>query len=115
MPFAPDPVNTFVPRLMNPVRRLRILTLIEGVSTLVLFFIAMPLKYFVGLPMAVTVCGWLHGLLFLLVMLALAVVMLKLRWPLGRGALVFVSALVPFGPFLMDGRMRRYQAEATAK
>jgi integral membrane protein len=100
---------------MNPVRRLRILTLIEGVSTLVLFFIAMPLKYFAGLPGAVKVAGWIHGLLFLLVMLALGFVMLKLRWSLGRGALIFVSALLPFGPFLIDRRMRGYEAEQVPK
>jgi len=96
---------------MNPVRRLRILTLIEGVSTLVLFFIAMPLKYVADLPEAVKITGWIHGVLFLLVLVALGFVMVKLRWPLGRGALVFVSALVPFGPFLMDKRMRGYEAE----
>lgn len=100
---------------MNAVRHLRILTLIEGVSTLLLFFGAMPLKYLAGRPGAVTVVGWMHGLLFVLVMAALAVVILQQRWPLRRGALVFVSALVPFGPFLLDGRMRRYEAEATAK
>ncbi len=96
---------------MNSVRRLRILTLIEGVSTLVLFFIAMPLKYIAGMPEAVKIAGWIHGLLFLLVMAALGIVMMNRRWPLGRGALVFVSALVPFGPFLMDRRMRGYEAE----
>jgi integral membrane protein len=100
---------------MNAVRRLRILTLIEGVSTLLLFFGAMPLKYLAGLPMAVTAVGWVHGLLFVLVMAALAVVMLQHRWPLRRGALVFVSALVPFGPFVIDRRMRGYEAEATAE
>lgn len=100
---------------MNAIRRLRILTLIEGVSTLLLFFGAMPLKYLAGRPGAVTVVGWAHGVLFVLVMAALAVVMLRHRWPLWRGVLVFVSALVPFGPFLMDRRMRGYETEATAK
>jgi integral membrane protein len=100
---------------MNHVRRLRILTLIEGISTLVLFFIAMPLKYFAGRPEAVKFAGWVHGMLFVAVMLLLGIVMLKVRWPLGRGALVFVSALVPFGPFVIDARMRGYEAEAAAK
>jgi integral membrane protein len=101
--------------IMNAIRRLRILTLIEGVSTLLLFFGAMPLKYLAGQPAAVTVVGWAHGLLFVLVLAALAIVMLQRRWPLRRGALVFVSALVPFGPFVIDRRMRGYEAEAAAK
>ena len=32
---------------------LRRLSLVEGISTLVLFLVAMPLKYFMGYPMAV--------------------------------------------------------------
>jgi integral membrane protein len=100
---------------MNDVRRLRILTLIEGVSTLVLFFVAMPLKYFAGRPEAVKFAGWVHGMLFVAVMALLVWVMWRRRWPLGRGVLVFISALVPFGPFLMDRRMRGYEAEAIAK
>jgi integral membrane protein len=100
---------------MHRVRRLRILTLIEGVSTLVLFFIAMPLKYFADMPEAVKIAGWIHGVLFILVMILLAWVMATCRWSLARGGLVFVSALVPFGPFLMDRRMRGYEAEAGPK
>ena len=36
----------------------------EAVSYLVLLFIAMPLKYMVGIPVAVKVVGSIHGLLF---------------------------------------------------
>jgi integral membrane protein len=100
---------------VNSVRRLRILTLIEGVSTLVLFFIAMPLKYLAGKPEAVKIAGWIHGMLFLAVVVLLVWAMLRHRWPLGRGVLVFISALVPFGPFVMDRRMRAYEAETMTK
>jgi integral membrane protein len=100
---------------MHPVRRLHIVTLIEGVSTLVLFFVAMPLKYFAGKPEAVKFVGWLHGILFVAVMVLLAWVMFRCRWPLGRGVLVFLSALVPFGPFVIHRRMTAYEAEAVAK
>ncbi|GIT29896.1 MAG: hypothetical protein Ct9H300mP1_19420 [Planctomycetaceae bacterium] len=43
---------------------LRQVSRIEGVSTLVLFGIAMPLKYFAGMPRGVTVVGSIHGALF---------------------------------------------------
>lgn len=101
--------------IMNPVRRLHLLTLIEGVSTLVLFFVAMPLKYFAGKPEAVKIVGWLHGILFVAVMVLLAWVMFRYRWPLGRSVLVFISALVPFGPFVIHRRMQDYEAEVLAK
>ena len=46
-------------------RKLRRLSLCEGVSTLLLFGVAMPLKYFANLPQAVSIVGMLHGILFI--------------------------------------------------
>lgn len=94
-----------------PIRRLRWLTLIEGVSFLLLLGVAMPLKYLAGKPAAVMVVGWAHGVLFTLVLAALLHVWIVARWPMGRVVLVFVSALVPFGPFLIDRRMRRFELD----
>ena len=98
-------------RTTNPIPFLRRTALVEGVSFLVLLGIAMPLKYFAGLPGAVKVVGWIHGLLFVLFCAALLWTMIAARWPLARGALVFVSALLPFGPFLIDRRMKQYEEE----
>ena len=96
---------------MNPIRRLRLLAFWEGISLLVLLFIAMPLKYLADQPMAVRVVGMLHGVLFIAVVLLLLLVMKQARWSLGRGALVFVSTLLPFGAFFIDRKMRAYEAE----
>ncbi len=93
----------------NPVHTLRLLALTEGVSFLVLLFIAMPLKYLAGQPMAVKWVGWIHGLLFVLFAFMLAYVFFKYRWPFWRGVLVFVAALIPFGPFLIDKRMKNWE------
>lgn len=98
---------------MNPIRRLRLLAFWEGISLLVLLFIAMPLKYLADQPMAVRVVGMLHGVLFIAVVLLLLLVMKQARWSLGRGALVFVSTVLPFGAFFMDRKMRAYEAEMT--
>ncbi|STD01078.1 DUF3817 domain-containing protein [Chryseobacterium carnipullorum] len=45
--------------------------LIEGFSYLILLFIAMPLKYFFNIPEGVKYFGWIHGVLFLIFMVAL--------------------------------------------
>jgi integral membrane protein len=97
-------------RHRNPIPLLRRLAIIEGLSFLALLLIAMPLKYFAGVPMAVKVVGWIHGVLFVALCVALAWTMIAARWPMARGALVFVAALVPFGPFLIDRRMKHYAA-----
>ena len=96
----------------NPVLLLRATGLAEGVSFLVLLLVAMPLKYFAGLPAAVKVVGWAHGVLFIAFVAVLLYTTVVARWPLSRAGLVFVAALLPFGPFLIDRRMKGYEAEA---
>lgn len=83
-------------------RRLRLVGMIEGVSTLVLFFVAMPLKYMAGIPEAVTLVGPIHGTLFV-VLAAMCVIGVE-RVPLGKqlGYSAVAAAVVPFGPFIVD-------------
>ena len=80
-------------------------------SFLLLLGLAMPLKYVWGWPWAVKVVGWAHGVLFVAFGLSLLRVWIGHRWSFGRVCLVFIAALVPFGPFVIDGRIRA-QAEA---
>lgn len=93
----------------SPVHTLRLLALTEGVSFLVLLGVAMPLKYLGGLPQAVKVFGWAHGLLFVALCFLLLKVTVEERWPLGRSAMVFLAALLPFGPFVIDRRLKSYE------
>ena len=93
--------------LRTPVGRLRVIAFIEGVSYLVLLGVAMPLKYFAGIPEAVKTVGWAHGVLFVLYLLAVAEVYFKRRWPFMRGVWATAAAFVPFGTFLLDAGLRR--------
>lgn len=95
----------------HPVTPLRHIALVEGVSFLILLGIAMPLKYLAGMPMAVKIVGWVHGLLFVLFCFALLRVMMSTNWSFARGAMVFIASLLPFGPFLIDRRMREWEKE----
>ncbi|MEO8177403.1 MAG: DUF3817 domain-containing protein [Deltaproteobacteria bacterium] len=92
----------------SAVERLRWVAKIEGVSFLVLLGIAMPLKYAAGLPIAVKIVGWAHGVLFILFLFALWNGRQRAKLPLGLSALVFVASLLPFGPFVVDGRLARW-------
>lgn len=82
---------------------------------LLLVGIAMPLKYMWDRPEAVRVIGMAHGLLWLAFVILLLRTMIVAKWPLGRGALIFVASLVPFGPWLADRKMKAYAAEFDAK
>ncbi|HCS20139.1 MAG TPA: hypothetical protein DIW47_06185 [Bacteroidetes bacterium] len=82
--------------------RFRLIALIEGISFLLLLFIAMPMKYWAGMPQAVAVAGMAHGVLFIAYMLFLILVKEDQSWSF---SLVFKSALVsllPFGTFYAD-------------
>ena len=99
----------------NPVPTLRRIGLLEACSFLILVGVAMPLKYFAGQPGAVKVFGWIHGLLFMVFCGALLRTIVIARWPLARAALIFVAALLPFGPFVVDRRMKEYAREFAAR
>jgi integral membrane protein len=94
-------------RAAAAIGRLRRVGKLEGVSFLVLLGIAMPLKYLAGLPLAVKLVGWAHGVLFVALLWVLWRAKRDAKLPLSQAALVFVASLVPFGPFLIDGRLER--------
>jgi integral membrane protein len=92
------------------VRALRHLAIIEGISTLVLFGIAMPLKYFAGMPMAVRIVGSLHGALFVALVVMLLVAVRKVPISFGLAAAGIAAAVIPGGPFLLDRHLGRLDA-----
>ncbi len=100
--------------VVTPLRQLRLIAFIEGVSFLVLLFVAMPLKYLAGLPVAVRIVGSIHGVLFIAFVLILIRVSIARAWPFRRSLLAFVSSIVPFGTFVFDGSLRREIAGAAA-
>ena len=72
--------------LQTPLGRFRVISAIEGLSYVLLVFIAMPLKYGLDLPQMVKVLGMAHGVLFMAFVLALVLVLdvLVLLRVLGR-------------------------------
>jgi integral membrane protein len=76
-----------------------------------LLSVAMPLKYLAGMPMAVKVVGWAHGLLFVALCVLLQQAMMFANWTMSRAAAVFVASLLPFGPFYLDRRMKEWEKE----
>ncbi len=85
----------------------RNIAIAEGISFLVLLLVAMPLKYLADLPMAVTVVGWAHGVLFV-AFLALAY---EVKTALGKNFLflvkAFIASILPLGTFWLEREMRK--------
>ena len=101
--------------------KFRLTGFIEGLSYLALLGIAMPLKYFGDVSLDesgakiyengiyVKVVGMTHGILFILYCLQLFLAMRRHKWGLGLAAYFFVAALIPFGTFYSDRRLRAMQ------
>ena len=96
-------------------QRLRVIGAIEGVSFILLLGIAMPLKYMAGKPLAVTITGMIHGGLFLLYCAALAHAMKVLGRSLRWSVKLFIAALLPFGPFVMDRGLKHETDDAATE
>ena len=86
---------------------LRMMGRVEGVSTLVLFGVAMPLKYFAGMPLAVTIVGSIHGLLFIALVVMFFRAINRVPIPVRLAAAGVMAAVLPFGPFILDSRLAR--------
>ena len=93
----------------HSVRKFRQLGMIEGYSYLILLFIAMPLKYYAGLPLAVKIVGMAHGVLFIIFVLYLLKAWQKARWSAYESMIFFVASLIPFGTFYTDKMVKKYE------
>ena len=58
-------------KLRGALTRYRVMAYVVGVWLVLLVLVAMPLKYFAGIPGAVKVAGWVHGILFIFFCMAL--------------------------------------------
>ena len=88
--------------------RLRLLGFLEGISLLILVFIAVPLKHFFGDPTLVKMVGPIHGALFLLFVLNTFSVAVEKSWRFSSETWkVLVACMVPFGTFYIDRKILR--------
>ena len=85
----------------------RIVAITEGLSWLVLLFIAMPLKYLADSPEMVSMVGRIHGGLFVAFVAMGIIVAYKYEWTPKLMAYAFVSSLLPFGTFYFDYWLHR--------
>ncbi len=91
-----------------------LVSLAEGVSFLLLLFVAMPLKYAAGLPIAVSVMGMVHGLLFIAYVLLALDGWRRMRWSVKRFVWVAVMSVLPTGAFFAERSVRAELSEAAA-
>ena len=80
----------------------RLITLLEGLSYILLLFIAVPLKYVAGDDFLVKILGMPHGILFMLYLALAYYLKDSYKWKWQQTAIVFLASIVPFGTFYVD-------------
>lgn len=88
-------------------KALRYIAMGEGISLILLLFVAMPLKYIWNWPAAVQVVGMAHGLLFIAYVFMLLLVGIPAKWSYKVLAICFIASFLPFGTFYVDKRYFR--------
>jgi integral membrane protein len=92
----------------TPIGRLRLLAFLEGISLLILVFIAVPLKHYFGNQTLSKNLGPLHGALFLLFVFNALRVGVEQKWKFKETTWkVLVACFVPFGTFYIDYKILR--------
>lgn len=91
---------------MNTLAIFRKIAVAEGLSYILLVFIAMPLKYLADMPLAVKYTGWAHGLLFMLYVVFLVIALVEYKWNFKKVALIGLASLIPFAPFWVDKKLK---------
>ena len=85
--------------------------LIEGISCLALFFVAMPIKYGLDDPSWVRVTGAIHGLLWIIMVYFFFEAVLNKKLPLEKAVLLLVVASLPLGMFWVDKKLKMIDEE----
>ncbi|MCB0457838.1 MAG: DUF3817 domain-containing protein [Flavobacteriaceae bacterium] len=80
----------------------KLISTLEAISFLLLLGIAMPLKYFWNFPQMVSIVGMLHGVLFIIYLIAAYFMKEKLNWPASTFGVVVLCSVLPFGPFYVE-------------
>ncbi|MDD7885067.1 DUF3817 domain-containing protein [Flavivirga sp. 57AJ16] len=92
--------------LKTSVGRLRLIGLLEGISLLILIFIAVPLKYGFEQPNLVKTMGPVHGALFLLYIFNTLSIGVNQSWKFTETTWkVLFACIIPFGTFFIDKKI----------
>ncbi|WP_454229352.1 DUF3817 domain-containing protein [Propioniciclava flava] len=91
-----------VPGIKSALLRYRLMAWIVGVLLVVLVVIGMPLKYFGGNDLVVTVVGSPHGWLYMILLITAYDLGRRVKWPWMRLLLIALGGTVPFMSFVAE-------------
>ena len=92
--------------LKTKIGRLRLIGYLEGLSLLILIFIAVPMKYIFHDPVLTKAIGPVHGAIFLLFMINTIGVGIEQNWKFKTTTWkILVACFIPFGIIYIDQKI----------
>ena len=85
----------------------RLISFLEGVSYILLLFVAVPIKYLGDDESYVKLLGMPHGLLFVLYLILAFFIKKEERWNSNIFFQVLIASILPFGTFYIDKKYLR--------
>lgn len=96
--------------MFSSINIFRIVALLEGISYLLLLFIATPIKYLSGDPQYVKLLGMPHGMLFITYIIMAIMLKKDFKWNTKELLIVLVASIIPFGTFYVDRKYLKTKA-----
>ena len=88
--------------LKTQIKLFKWISILEGLSFLLLLFVAMPLKYIYEMPEMVRQVGMAHGILFIAYILGGILLIKPMNWSLTQIGIILGCSVLPFGPFYVE-------------
>ena len=82
----------------------KIISLLEGVSYILLLLIAVPIKYIEGNEFWVKILGMPHGILFILYIIMACIIKKEQKWSNKEFLIILIASLIPFGTFYVNNK-----------
>ena len=89
------------------IKLFRLVAFLEGISYILLLFIAVPIKYLLDDPTYVKLLGMPHGILFVGYIIFAVIGKNKFKWSFLEFFIISAASLVPFGTFYVDKKYLR--------
>ena len=96
-------------RYYDMLEKLRKVGIVEGISLIILFFIAVPVKYIMGEPLLVRIFGSIHGLLWLYLLYNLHTVYKASLIEKETAIKIVVASVIPFGFLFIDKTVKQFE------
>ena len=100
-------------KIKEPVYPLRAIAVIEGFSFLLLLFVSMPLKYYMGMATLSYYVALTHGYLFVIYVFVAIYTIIRGHISGLEFLRVIIASLIPFGTFFNDLMLKRQQEKLT--